>query len=75
VTGLIGVLVGGIAGFAAGGFGWMLFYYLVFMLPHGTPWRSMDQGAILVVFTGPIGAVGGAFLGVYLLGRLVKRKE
>ena len=66
---ILGALVGLVLGFLAGVFGWMLFYYLVFMLPNGTPFRAMDQAAMLIIFTGPAGAVVGACV----LGRLFPR--
>jgi hypothetical protein len=56
-------LVGGVIGFCLGGFLWVKFYYIVYMLPYGTPERVIDQGAIPVLITAPVGSIVGALLG------------
>ena len=63
---VIGALLGSAAGLVLGVFGWLGFFYVVFMLPNGTPFRYMDQGAIPTVLTGPLGAVIGAVIGCFL---------
>jgi hypothetical protein len=65
---LTGILAGGAGGFVAGVVGWLVFFYVFFMLPEGTPLRAMDQGAILIVFTGPLGAVIGGVIGGIVFG-------
>ena len=69
---VIGGLVGGVAGFVLGVAGWLAFFYLVFMLPQGTPLRNMDQGAILIIYTGPIGAIIGAIIGACVFRRRLR---
>jgi hypothetical protein len=69
---VIGGVIGLVAGFAIGVVGWLVFFYVVFMLPNGTPWRLMDQGAIPTVFTGPCGAVIGAILAGFVFRRRLK---
>ncbi|MCE5239568.1 hypothetical protein LLH23_13920 [bacterium] len=67
----IGGLVGAVVGFLVGVFGYLGLFYLIFMLPSGTPFRHMDQGAIPVVFFGPLGTiVGGVVVGLVVRRRL-----
>lgn len=67
----IGGLVGAVVGFFVGVFGYLGLFYLIFMLPSGTPFRYMDQAAIPVVFFGPLGAiVGGVVVGLVVRKRL-----
>jgi hypothetical protein len=68
-----GTLVGAVVGFFVGVFGWLAFFYLVFMLPHGTSFRYMDQGAIPIVLTGPLGVVIGAAVGIVLSRRRIRQ--
>ena len=60
---MTGALVGGAVGLAFGVVGWLVSYYLFFMLPNGTSFQYMDQGAIPTVLTGPLGAIIGAVFG------------
>src|SRR5512146_2294519 len=69
IRAVIGAVVGGVVGFFVGVFGWLAFFYLVFMLPHGTPFRHMDQGAIPIVITGPVGVIIGVVVGIVLFRR------
>ena len=69
----IGVLMGGFVGLVAGFGGWLLFFYIVFMLPKGIPFRVIDQGAIPGLFTGILGAIIGGTLGGILGGRYLRR--
>lgn len=71
--GFIGVLFGGFVGLTVGMLGWLLFYYLVFMLPTGTHLGPGDPPPLLtlpIVLTGPIGASIGAVLGGRYFWRL-----
>lgn len=58
-----GALRGAVAGFFLGVFGWVTLYYLFAMLPKGIPFRAMDQASMLIVITGPLGAIIGVFIG------------
>ncbi len=71
IRAVIGALVGGVVGWFVGVFAWLAFFYVVFMLPNGTPFRYMDQGAIPIVITGPLGVLIGAVVGIVLFRRRI----
>src|SRR4051812_3952547 len=71
--GFVGAVAGGIIGWILGGQAWVLFYYFVFMRPRGIPRDAIDQGAIPVLVTAPIGALIGGLIGSWWLHRLLTR--
>ena len=50
-----GALIGAFVGFAPGAYGWLAFFYVLFMLPKRIPFRVIDQGAIPVIVTASLG--------------------
>ena len=73
---MLGGLVGAFLGFLVGMYGYLGLFYLIFLLPSGTPFRAMDQAAIPVILFGPLGAiVGGVLVGLRVLKRLPRRSE
>lgn len=68
-----GARIGAVVGFLLGTFGYLGFFYVVYMLPDGTSFRHIDQGAIPIVITAPLGTVIGCLIGA-LIGKLASRR-
>ena len=71
----LGALIGGFMGLVLGAYGWLAFYYIVFMRPTGTPFRVIDQGAIPTAIFGPLGGIVGATIGGLYFRRFGKSKN
>jgi hypothetical protein len=68
---VIGGVVGGLAGLVLGAVVPLLFVYLAFVL-KGTPWRNMDQAGLVILYTGPLGAIVGTVIGVVVFRRRLR---
>lgn len=70
----IAVLIGVIGGWLVGTYVWLWAFYLIVMRPQGIPFNAIDQGAIPVIATGPVGAILGGFLGARAWRRAASRQ-